>query len=191
MFDIIVCGSSGSVASNLAVITALAAPAVAVLIWAITRFLETRAIQQAVYAELVRLLGVVKSHQQVILAWRAEEIHDQPVVPFSTDVFDANKQAIGRLDRALVAEVVMAYGWIRFLNALQEARDDYRSMSTEAIPKTADDEFIKVYLDALEKFMASTEFMKLRERLSAKLSSQARRALLADKAVADQSAHCK
>lgn len=188
MFDIIVCGSSGSGASNLTVMTALVAPAVAVLTWAITRLLEARAIQQAVYAELVRLLGVVKSHQQVVLAWRSERVHDQPLVHFSTDVFDANKEAIGRLDRALVAEVVMAYGWIRFLNALQDARADYRSISTESTHKSGDDEFIKVYLDALAKFTARTEIMKLRTRLSAKLSSQARTALLADQAVADQNA---
>jgi hypothetical protein len=110
---------------NAAVVAACLTAVAAFLTILYERRNESKSVNNAVQAEIQRLLGVLSSHEK----WWAERIKlkntDQPLIPFSHVVYTGQVKRIGILDHKTVNDVVRFYGNVDFINALQGQHDQY------------------------------------------------------------------
>jgi hypothetical protein len=94
--------------------------------------LEKRSINRAILAEIQRLIRVVTIHEK----WWAERLAAKdtnfPLIPFSHAVYSKQVPNVGALNHRVVANVVTFYGYVRFLNSLQEARPEYIAAQKQA-----------------------------------------------------------
>jgi len=108
--------------------------------------LEKRSINRAILAEIQRLIKVVTTHEK----WWAERLAAKdtnfPLIPFSHVVYSKQVPNVGALNHRVVANVVTFYGYVRFLNSLQEARPQYLAAQKQA-------EFDITYHDALKTLL--------------------------------------
>jgi len=122
--------------------------AVVVLLW--RKFLEVRSLNRAMLAEIQRLIKVVKIHRN----WWKDRIDKKdtnyPLIPFSHPVYDKQAQNIGSLSGAVVVRAVKLYGYLDFLNAMQDSRPAH-------IKAGKSDEFNTMYLGVLDKFLSQFE----------------------------------
>ncbi len=122
--------------------------AVVVLLW--RKFLEVRSVNRAVLAEIQRLIKVVHIHRN----WWKDRVDrkdtDYPLIPFSHPVYDKQVQDIGSLSGAVVVRVVKLYGYLDFLNSMQNARQAH-------VKAGKSDEFNAMYLGVLDKFLSQFE----------------------------------
>jgi hypothetical protein len=138
---------------RVAVVTAILTIVGSLITYLYQRWDDHTTINRALLTEISRLLAVIDSHYR----WWRKCIDDkktnQPLLPFTTDIYDKSIENIGALNRDYASLIVGFYGYVRFLNHLQNARYDYREL-----PK----EFIKNYTRALEELLSryGTEFSK-------------------------------
>ena len=131
------------------VIAALVAFIGTVVAFFVRKSLETRSINRAVLAEIKRLTEVGVSHQK----WWKERIDqkdtDQPLIPFSHDVYKGQVKKIGVLRHDLVGKAVRFYGYVDFLNALQGTREQYAKLGK--LPEF-DQRYLKSLRTCIENF---------------------------------------
>ena len=101
---------------------------------------ERSSIQASFLVEIDRLLWVIKRHRK----WFGKGRPD-PLVPFTTDVYDEQIKNVGKLPKSLAIKVVKFYGFVKFLNKIQATRVDYL-----AAKSTLD--FDVFYADQLKSF---------------------------------------
>jgi hypothetical protein len=99
---------------------------------------EIKTVNTVILTEISRLLQVVCSS----LSWWHDCMKDNntdlPLIPYNTDVYDNFLKNIGDLDGAYAGSAVGFYGYVKFLNALQQSRDEHIKIHKEK-------EFIKTY----------------------------------------------
>jgi hypothetical protein len=105
--------------------------------------LERRSINKAILAEVARLLRVVVPDH---IKWKDKADPKYPLIRFSTPVYDKQVQNIGGLDDEIVALVVMFYGYLAYINALQKLRLQY-------IQAEKAHEFNEQYAKSLERLL--------------------------------------
>ena len=133
-----------------AVYPALIAFVCAVVVFLWRKILEVRSANRAVLAEIQRLIKVVKIHRNWWKDRMDKKDTDYPLIPFSHPVYDKQVQNIGSLNGAVVVRVVRLYGYLDFLNSMQEARQEH-------IKARKSDEFNAMYLGVLDKFLSQFE----------------------------------
>lgn len=114
--------------SNATLIAAVAAFATLVYKNWYKKRAESGSVNNAVQAEIKRLLLVLSSHEK----WWAERIRlrdtDQPLIPFSYAVYAGQVKNIGVLNPKTVDDVVRFYGNVDFINALQGQHGQYEPL---------------------------------------------------------------
>jgi hypothetical protein len=113
---------------------------------ALGRNREVKSVNTAVLAEVKRLLGVVKRHE----AWwnglmQAGDTTGYPLIPFSHPIYGKQVKNIGRLPPEIAGRIATFYGYIGFLNSLQNARGQYRQVTA----------FDSMYHESLVTFILS------------------------------------
>lgn len=129
---------------NVAIVTALLTVVGSLITYLYQRWDDHTTINRSVFTEISRLLAVIDSHYRW---WRKcidENKTEQPLLPFTTDIYDKAIDHIGALNRAYASLIVGFYGYVRFLNNLQHARDQY---------KDSPEQFIACYTRALEELL--------------------------------------
>jgi hypothetical protein len=101
-------------------------------------------LNRALLTEIARMLSVLDSHYRYWLDALKTDASDQPLIPFFIDVYEKTAGNMGDLDREYAMVIVEFYGFIRYLNNLQEARDNF----------TDSDEFNKRYTETLAKVLS-------------------------------------
>jgi len=104
------------------------------------KYVEKKTTNKAILAEIHRLLEVVSDH----VRWEGKRDPKYPLIPFSTPVYTEHVKNIGRLDKNIVALVVKFYGYLGYINSLQDMRDQYIS---------AGNDFNKQYDDSLKRLL--------------------------------------
>lgn len=51
--------------------------------------------------------------------------HPDPLIPFSTDLYDKQIENVGKLPRRLAEKIVKFYGFVKFLNQIQVTRNEF------------------------------------------------------------------
>ncbi|MGP8200952.1 MAG: hypothetical protein ACLQU4_15780 [Limisphaerales bacterium] len=128
--------------------------AVVILLW--RKFLEVRSVNRAVLAEIQRLIKVVKIHRNWWKDRMDKHDTDYPLIPFSHPVYDKQAQNIGSLSGAVVVRAVKLYGYLDFLNSMQDSRREH-------IKAGKSDEFNTMYLNVLDKFLSQFEIVFAKE----------------------------
>jgi hypothetical protein len=87
---------------------------------------KQKTINVTILTEVARLLEVSGGH----LGWwqrkRKEKDTDQVMIALQTPVFDSQMQNLGDLDRRYAGAIVRFYGYVKFINSLQETQAHYR-----------------------------------------------------------------
>jgi hypothetical protein len=100
--------------------------------------------QVALLAEAARLKRVCTDHLQYWESLDAARQLETPLFPFSSPVYTAQVEHIGRLTPALVTPLVEFYGYLGYLNALQAAKAEFERLGRAVA-------FDGQYRDALTK----------------------------------------
>ena len=129
---------------DVALLVAVVGGLFSVIVILVTKSLEKRSTNIAVLAEVQRLLSVLEGHKKWWEHCMGKHDTGYPLLAFTTPVFDLQAKHIGQIDRKLVAQIVRFYGYLKFVNALQVERENYKKAG-----KTS--EFDKQYLTVLEK----------------------------------------
>lgn len=107
---------------------------------------KRRTINITLLTEIARLLEVTSAH----LGWWQKMMKgrdtDQVLIPFLTPVYESQMANIGDLDRRYAGAIVRFYGYVKFLNSMQETQAHYRKRRKAK-------EFDVGYEDALEKLI--------------------------------------
>jgi hypothetical protein len=125
------------------------------------KILDARSVNHAVLAEMKRIIHVVESHRDWWTKRMAANDTNYPLIPFSHVVYTKQVENIGVLSRDVVVRCVQFYGYLDFLNSLQESRHKFIAAGKSA-------EFDKMYAESLESFTRTYghafkhEFAKLR-----------------------------
>lgn len=108
---------------------------------------KRKTINITILTEVARLLEVTSAH----LIWWSGKIKekdtDQSLIPFQAPVFDSQMENLGSLDRRYAGAIVRFYGYVKFVNSLQETQAHYRKRRQAA-------EFDESYEDALKKLIS-------------------------------------
>lgn len=135
-----------SLITDPAVIIALASLLVALGKYIYGSWNRKRTINITILTEIARLLEVTSAH----LIWWSGRLKDkdtdQVLIPFQTPVYDSQMANLGDLDRRYAGAIVRFYGYVKFLNSMQETQAHYRKRRKAA-------EFDKSYETALEKLI--------------------------------------
>jgi hypothetical protein len=73
--------------------------------------------------EVERLLWVIKRH--LVFVQEKYQEHPDPLIPFSTDLYDKQIENVGKLPRRLAEKIVKFYGFVKFLNQIQVTRNEF------------------------------------------------------------------
>lgn len=133
-----------------AIYPALIAFVCAVVIFLWRKILEVRSLNRAILAEIERLLKVVRIHRDWWKGRMKKKDMNFPLIPFSHPVYDKQVQNIGVLHGAVVVRAVKLYGYLDFLNSMQESREAH-------IRAGKSEDFNAMYLGVLDKFLAQFE----------------------------------
>ena len=106
---------------------------------------ERRSINRAILAEIRRLLAAVERHRTCWLKKIADGDTNYPLVPFSHAVYSKQVANVGALKSRRVAKVVTFYGYLDFINSLQQTRPLYGAQKT--------DEFNREYLEVVTNLL--------------------------------------
>ena len=109
------------------------------------KILDARSVNHAVLAEMKRLIDVVEAHQKWWAGRMAAKDTNYPLIPFSHAVYAKQVENIGVLNRSVVVRCVQFYGYLDFLNSLQESRHKFIAAGKSA-------EFDTMYADSLDSF---------------------------------------
>ncbi len=101
---------------------------------------ERTAVQTALLVEVERLIWVIRNHRKWFGAGKPD-----PLVSFSTDCYDQQVKDIGKLTSPLAIKIVKFYGYVKFLNRMQAARDEYHKAGLDAA-------FNSLYVSQLAEF---------------------------------------
>jgi hypothetical protein len=129
---------------NVAIITALLTAVSTVIAYFYQRWDNHATINRSLLTEISRLLAVIDSHYRWWKPCSAKEKIQMPLLPFTTDIYDQSIENIGSLNRDYASLIVGFYGYVRFLNNLQKAREGYKKFP---------DKFSDHYTDAIEKLL--------------------------------------
>lgn len=106
------------------VYAAIAAGLFGLLLFVFTKRLERESVSKALLAEIQRLLVVVEEHSRYWHEWmEKKETQKHLLIPFSCDVYTKHVENLGLVDGKYVGSVVKFYGYLKFINSLQETRD--------------------------------------------------------------------
>jgi len=106
--------------------------------------IERERVSKAIAAEIHRLLKfVIPSHKGWWQHCKASNDVDLPLIPFTTPIYDEHAKNIGMLDDDFVAPAASFYGYIKFLNALQQSREGHIGLKKLPI-------IVATYEDALD-----------------------------------------
>ena len=108
-----------------AILVAVIAGTFSVFVVLLTKRLEGKSANTAILAEIRRLQHVVDRHKKWFAACSASDKARLPLVAFSTPVFDEAVKTIGQIDKDFVADVVAFYGYLKFINSMQQQRQTY------------------------------------------------------------------
>ncbi len=138
---------------NVAIVTAILTVVGSLFTYLYQRWDDYTTINRSLLTEISRLLAVIDSHYRWWHKCIEEQKTDQPLLPFTTDIYDASKENLGALDRKYASLIVGFYGYVRFLNNLQNARKDYKDFP---------EEFLHNYTRALNELLTryGTQFSK-------------------------------
>lgn len=135
-----------SLITDPAVVTALLGLLVALGKYVYDGWRRKKTINTTVLTEIARLLEVTSAH----LIWWSGRLKDkdtdQVLIPFQTPVYDSQMANLGDLDRRYAGAIVRFYGYVKFLNSMQDTQAHYRKRRKGA-------EFDKSYETALEKLI--------------------------------------
>jgi hypothetical protein len=110
--------------------------------FAAQRRFERATITNALRSDINRLKSVLEGH----LRWiEKPQFPKLPLVEFDTALYDSHLDKIGMLDSDFVEGVVLFYGQLHFVNALQKARADYYQV------EGGKDVFSRQYKKAIDK----------------------------------------
>ncbi|MEA2603500.1 MAG: hypothetical protein QOF89_4492 [Acidobacteriota bacterium] len=109
----------------ISILGALVAAAVTLFSLWFQRRQEKLAVTRAVLAEVSRLLAILPRHRAWWEDCRAKGDTDLPLIAFSTDVYDKLSDRLGHLPPHIIATVVNFYGFVKFLNSIQQTRVQY------------------------------------------------------------------
>lgn len=102
------------------------------------RSVERKAVTRCLLGDVYRLVDVMDRH----LEWWCFRIYkkktNQPLIPFSTEIFDLFKDRITIIrDEKLIQDLVQYYGYLKYANALQKERAFYeRQFKTDRFDYT-------------------------------------------------------
>jgi len=83
---------------------------------------ERATVTNALRSEIHRLKLILEGHLRWIEKPQSREL---PLVAFETALYDSHLDKIGMLESSFAQKVVLFYGTLHFVNALQKARADY------------------------------------------------------------------
>jgi len=89
----------------------------------IDTYRDKAAIRAAFLVEVDRLLWVIRRHRRWFGAGQME-----PLIPFTTDVYDKQIENAGKLTKSLAIRIVKFYGFVKFLNQIQAQRAGYLAL---------------------------------------------------------------
>ncbi len=105
---------------------------------------ETLLTNKAILSEISRLLFVIDRHEKWWNGCIQSKNTNQPLIPFSTDVYREQVKKIGVIDDSVIVHVVKFYGYVSYLNALQALRTQYASQQA----------FEQQYLQSLQTLLS-------------------------------------
>jgi hypothetical protein len=112
----------------------------------VSKGMERRSVTTAVLAEVQRLQGVLEMHLGYWTRWmEAGQTKDNPLIPFTYDVYKKQVANVGLISPKLVGAIVKFYGYLSFINGLQRQRSFYLEHNNS-------EAFDKLYQAALERF---------------------------------------
>ena len=92
-----------------------------------TKHMERRSVRTAIFAEIQRLLVVIASHEHKWQEWIDNKTTDkEPLIPFSCDVYQKHIVNLGLISSKYVSKVVQFYGYVNFINSIQQHRNEYK-----------------------------------------------------------------
>ena len=133
---------------RVAIVTAILTIAGSFIAYLYQRWDNHTTINRSLLTEISRLLAVIDSHYRWWQTCIDKKKTNQPLLPFTTDIYDASKENLGALNRKYASLIVGFYGYVRFLNNLQTARDEY---------KKTPEQFNTCYTRALEELLQRFE----------------------------------
>lgn len=112
------------------VYAAIAAGLFGLFMFLITKYLERQSVTKALLAEIQRLMVVIPEHLGHWKKWMDKgETQKHPLIPFSCDVYAKHIENLGLVDRKYVGSIVKFYGYLKFVNSLQEAQAKERELN--------------------------------------------------------------
>lgn len=108
---------------------------------------QDRSVNNAILAEIQRLLEVIERHRDFWDARVKDKTTDHhPLIPFAHIVYDKQVAQVGVVRGSKVSDVVRFYGYVDYLNKFQALRDFYdRTGNT--------DEFNTMYIGVLDRML--------------------------------------
>lgn len=134
--------------SDAAVLAALIGFFATLITFAVRRHFADSSVNNAVFAEMGRVLEAVQSHEHF---WRkcvqdgTTRLH--PLIPFAHLVYDAQINNVGVVDRKRVEDVVRFFGYVDYINRFQALQRRYQRCGIEG-------EFNAMYLEILSRLTA-------------------------------------
>ena len=110
--------------------------------FAAQRSRERATVTNALRSEIDRLTVVLVGYQRWIEKPQSREL---PLVAFETGLYDSHQDKIGTLESRFATKVVLFYGALHFINALQKVRADYYKVTD------GDAYFERTYSKAIRK----------------------------------------
>jgi hypothetical protein len=115
----------------------------------IGKYMERKSINKAVFAEIQRLLKVVRKHCDRYGEWMANgETQHHPLIPFSCDVYAKHVGNIGLMDGRYVGLVVKFYGYLNFVNSFQTTQ-----VKEWELHDNKPESFDQMYVDCLRRLI--------------------------------------
>lgn len=130
-----------------------------------TKHLERKAVSTALLAEVRRLLRVIAEHRGHWEKWMTDQTTERhPLFPFSCDVYKKHIGNLGLVSPRYVGSVVQFYGYVNFINTLQNARERYATAGAaesfnhiyQAALTRVETEFGRAFDDAFRKLGLAT-----------------------------------
>ncbi len=106
-----------------------------------------RSVNNAIFAEMHRLLEAVRGHRQFWEGCTKDgTTSHHPLIPFAHLVYDAQIKNVGVVDRHRVEDVVRFFGYVDYINHFQALRLKYEHDGHEG-------EFNGMYLEILKRLL--------------------------------------
>ncbi len=137
---------------NAEVIAALVTAVAALITFVAGKYLVWKSTNNAVMAEVHRLLIVIDKHT-VFIDTLSSGLQGHPLILFGYSVYKKKLKDVGILKTSLVLPVIQFYGYVDFLNQLQAAQPKYQGNEAafKAIYRKSLDTLLNDYSTAFTK----------------------------------------